>query len=189
MSKKAEFNTDFKSVEKVIKKYTYEISINSAFLLPLLFFRIFFGKCHNSTCNLWSRTRTKRLKTIEKRICVFEFNFAPIAGSVFFLFLKKSNLLYPKIGRQACRAQTGMHTERHTSMKTGKHAGRHTCRHASMHADTHACIQASMQGAGRHELSLLSFQHSACILNRYKHLFLIFFVWSSCWWMSYKLWA
>ncbi len=44
--------------------------------------------------NLWSQTRKKRLKKSKNVFskCVLDFNFAPIKGSVFFIFLKKSQI-------------------------------------------------------------------------------------------------
>jgi hypothetical protein len=63
---------------------------NSAFLTPFaIFFKknIFLG--HISTFfELWSQTRKKRLKKSKNVFCkcVLDFNFAPIKGSVFFIF-------------------------------------------------------------------------------------------------------
>ncbi len=46
---------------------------------------------------LWSQTRKKRLKKSKNLFCkcVLDFNFAPIKRSIFFIFKKKSNSLYP----------------------------------------------------------------------------------------------
>ncbi len=46
---------------------------------------------------LWSQMRKKRLKKSKNVFCkcVLDFNFAPIKGSVFLIFYKKSNSLYP----------------------------------------------------------------------------------------------
>ena len=62
------------------------------FFIPILkYFNI------STFCNIRSQMRKKRLKKSKKIFCkcVLDFNFAPITGSVFFIFKKKSNSLYP----------------------------------------------------------------------------------------------
>ncbi len=48
-------------------------------------------------CKLWSQTRKKRLKKSKNVFskCVLDFNFAPIKGSVFFIFKKKVKFVVP----------------------------------------------------------------------------------------------
>ncbi len=116
VSKNAEFHADFESVEKVLIKWTQKKLLEKTwrkyalFSLLLMFVKlvllvtffcaffisffciflqkkIFWG--HISTfCKLWSQTRKKRLKKSKNVFCkcVLDFNFAPIKGSVFFIF-------------------------------------------------------------------------------------------------------
>ena len=71
---------------------------NSAFFDT---FFVFFKKKflgHISTFfKLWSQTRKKRLKKSKNvfRKCVLDLNFAPIKGSVFFIFFKKVKFVVP----------------------------------------------------------------------------------------------
>ncbi len=77
----------------------FEISVKFCIFWHLFrFFQIFLFKGHISTFfKLWSQTRKKRLKKSKNVFCkcVLDFNFEPMEGSVFFIFKKKSNLLYP----------------------------------------------------------------------------------------------
>ncbi len=72
---------------------------NSAFFDTFFDFlkkKVFKG--HNSTFfKLWRQTRKKRLKKSKNLFCkcVLDFNFAPIKGSVFFLFKKKVKFVVP----------------------------------------------------------------------------------------------
>ncbi len=54
---------------------------------------------------LWSQMRKKRLKKSKNVFCkcVLDFNFAPITGSVLFIFLKKSNSFYPIGHGMSCK--------------------------------------------------------------------------------------
>jgi hypothetical protein len=75
----------------------FEISV---FWHLFWFFQKIFFLGHISTFfKLWSQTRKKRLKKPKNLFskCVLDFNFAPITGSVFFIFKKKSHSLYPSV--------------------------------------------------------------------------------------------
>ncbi len=82
--KNAEFHTDFKSIDKVLQKCTKKREGNMNF----------FTVTHvRQTCfdyNCEAKNHKYVLST-----CVFDLNFALIKGSVFLIFFKKSNSLYP----------------------------------------------------------------------------------------------
>jgi hypothetical protein len=113
VSKNAKFHADFESVEKVLKKCTkksyyqkrdrnmhffhfyscfneFKISVKFCVFWHLFdFFKKNFFLGHiRSFFKLWSLTRKKRLKKSKNVFCecVLDFNFAPIKGSVFFIF-------------------------------------------------------------------------------------------------------
>ncbi len=89
VSKKAEFNADFKSLEKVVKN----IHLKSALILRFSYHRCYFEKFFKVIVALLAtfeadraRNGSKQLKNVFNE-CVLEFNCAPITVSVFFYFL------------------------------------------------------------------------------------------------------
>ncbi len=86
-------NADFKSIEKVLQKWTKKREGN----------RHFFTVTHvRQTCFAYNfeAKRAKNGTTNHKYVlstCVFDLNFAPIKRSVFLNFFKKSNSLYPSV--------------------------------------------------------------------------------------------